>query len=316
MDTALSKGNLSQTEDEKAAYDAACKRILSERIILAWILKSCLEEFRDCDIQEIADKYIEANPQISEVPVMPDEGGTMIQGIDTEDKSVSEGTVLYDIRFYAVTPSREHIRLIINIEAQFKYYPGYPLSKRGIYYCSRMISSQYGVEFTKSHYEKIKKVYSIWICMNPPKKRRNTITRYHMTEDNLVGKAHEKVKNYDLLSVIMICLGGPDDKNYSGILKLLDILFTNKTGTAEKKKILQKEFDIHMTPHLESEVSAMCNWSDGIEEKGMVKRGLTDLRNLMETLGLTLEAAMAALKIPESERTIYAELLKNSQPDF
>ena len=103
MDTALSKGNLSQTEDEKAAYDASCKRILSERIILAWILKSCLEEFRDCDIQEIADKYIEANPQISEVPVMPDEGGTMIQGIDTEDKSVSEGTVLYDIRFYQGT---------------------------------------------------------------------------------------------------------------------------------------------------------------------------------------------------------------------
>lgn len=183
-----------------------------------------------------------------------------------------------------------------------------------------MISSQYGVEFTKSHYEKIKKVYSIWICMNPPKKRRNTITRYRMAEENLVGKVQEKIENYDLLSVIMICLGGPDDKNYSGILKLLDTLFTNRTATAEKKKILQEEFDIHMTQHLEREVSAMCNWSDGIEEKGiekgiekgMLKRGLTDLRNLMETLGLTLEAAMAALKIPESERAVYAELLKNS----
>ena len=57
------------------------------------------------------------------------------------------------------------IALIINVEAQNDFYPGYPLIKRGIYYCCRMISSQYGREFTGPHYEKIKKVYSIWICI-------------------------------------------------------------------------------------------------------------------------------------------------------
>ena len=31
--------------DEKASYDAACKRLLSEKIILAWIMKNCLEEY-------------------------------------------------------------------------------------------------------------------------------------------------------------------------------------------------------------------------------------------------------------------------------
>jgi hypothetical protein len=31
--------------DEKASYDAACKRLLSEKIILAWIMKNCLEVF-------------------------------------------------------------------------------------------------------------------------------------------------------------------------------------------------------------------------------------------------------------------------------
>ena len=51
--------------------------------------------------------------------------------------------------------------------------------KRGIYYCSRMISGQYETAFTNSHYENIKKVYSIWICMNPPKNRENSITRYY-----------------------------------------------------------------------------------------------------------------------------------------
>ena len=59
--------------DKNAQYDAACKKLLSEKIILAWIMKSCLEEYRDCDVKEIAEKYIEGTPQVGVVPVMPDE---------------------------------------------------------------------------------------------------------------------------------------------------------------------------------------------------------------------------------------------------
>lgn len=59
--------------DENASYDAACKRLLSEKIILAWIMKNCLEEYRNCDVDEIAGKYIEGTPQAGEVAVAPDE---------------------------------------------------------------------------------------------------------------------------------------------------------------------------------------------------------------------------------------------------
>ena len=45
---------------EKAAYDTACKRLLANKIILAWIMKSCLEEYRESDVNDIAEKYIEA----------------------------------------------------------------------------------------------------------------------------------------------------------------------------------------------------------------------------------------------------------------
>ena len=128
--------------DEKAGYDAACKRLLSEKIILAWIMKNCLEEYRNCDVDEITEKYIEGTPQVGEVAVAPDESNrvSVIQGAGNEDTSLTEGTVFYDIRFLAIAPvSGELIRLIINIEAQNDFYPGYPLIKRGIYYCSRMI---------------------------------------------------------------------------------------------------------------------------------------------------------------------------------
>ena len=42
-------------DSQSQAYDAACKRVLSEKSILAWIIKSCLDEYRDCSIQEISN---------------------------------------------------------------------------------------------------------------------------------------------------------------------------------------------------------------------------------------------------------------------
>ncbi len=105
--------------DDSAGYDAACKRVLSEKAILARIMKACMDEYKNCDVNEIGAKYIEGQPQVSAVPVLPDKGGTIISGMDTEDKSVREGTVTYDIRFRAIVPgSGEIISLIVNVEAQ------------------------------------------------------------------------------------------------------------------------------------------------------------------------------------------------------
>ena len=100
--------------------------------------------------------------------------------------------------------------------------------------------------------------------MDPPKYRQNTITRYRLVEENLVGKATEPVSNYDLLSVVMLCLGGPDGENYGGVLRMLDVLLSSKTSEAEKRKILQDDYDIQMTQTMNREVSVMCNLSKGI----------------------------------------------------
>ena len=300
---------------EKAAYDAACKRLLANKIILAWLMKSCLEEYQDFDVEEIADKYIEGEPQITKIAVNPDEtadcSGEQIKGDKTEDSTINEGTITYDIRFCAIVPRiEESIKLIINVESQNDFYPGYPLIKRGIYYGSRMISSQYGVEFTDSHYEKIRKIYSIWICVNPPKYRENTVSRYFIEEKNVIGKVKEKKENYDLITVVMICLGSSENDNYTGILKLLDVLLSSEKEPEEKKKILQNDFGIKMTKTLESEVREVCNLSKGVEEKGIaigIEQGiLKSIENLMETLKLSAEQAMDALKVPEADKPKYA----------
>ena len=300
------------TAGEKAAYDNACKRLLANKIILAWIMKSCLEEYRDCEIPEIASKYIEGEAQISEAAVHPDEEAESLQitGLNTEDSTINEGTVTYDIRFRAIVPGTgERISLIINVEAQNDFYPGYPIVKRNLYYCCRLVSSQYGTEFTNSHYEKIKKVYSIFICMNPPNYRKNTINQYSIQEENLIGEFGENVEYYDLLTGIIICLGDVEDE-MTGILKLLEVLLSSERSPKEKREILQEEFNIKMTQELEREVSEMCNLSEGVEQKGIAKGIITSIRNLMESMGWSIEQAMDALQIPTEERNGYLNMLK------
>ena len=296
--------------DDKAKYDEACKRLLAEKMILAWIMKSCLEEYTEYDVKEIAEKYIEGTPQIASIAVLPDEtNAPMIRGLNTEDATMTEGTITYDIRFLSCVPdSEEKIQLIVNVEAQNDFYPGYPIIKRGIYYGSRMISAQYGTEFTDSHYEKIKKVYSIWVCLDPPKKWQNSITRYVIKEENLIGNVKQEKINYDLMTVILVLLGDKKDKNYKGVLKLLNTLLSTDTSVQEKKQILQEDFQIQMTQQLEREVAEMCNLSKGVEQKGiekgrqegrqesmieiaerLLKQGVLSIEQIAECVGLDVE---------------------------
>ena len=302
--------------DQYAQYDAACRRLLSQKIILAWIMKSCLEEYRDCDVKDIAEKYIEGTPQVGEVPVLPDEtNAPRIRGISNQDTSLTESSSVYDIRFMASAPgSDELIQMIINVEAHNQFNPGYPLLKRAVFYCGRMLTAQHGTEFTHSEYQKIKKVVSIWVCMAPPAERRNSITRYHLTEENLVGNVKEPIQNYDLIDIVMLCLGGEDEENYDGVLKLLDVLLSPKAGEAKKRQVLQEDFDIPMTETLEAEVHRMCNLSEGVRDlgraEGRAEGLLTSIRNLMANTDWTLEKAMEILGVPETDRPKYADLLQ------
>ena len=305
-DTTIAK-NI-RVADERASYDAACKRLLSEKIILAWIMKNCVEEYRECDVDEIAENYIEGQPQVGETAVAPDETNqtSRIHGTGVEDATLSEGTITYDIRFLAAAPvSGELIRLIINIEAQNDFYPGYPLIKRGIYYCSRMISAQYGTEFTEAHYEKIKKVYSIWICMNPPKNRENSITSYLITEKNLIGNVQEKKSDYDLMAAVMICLGKKMSID-TNVLKLLNVLLSTETAPEDKCQILEEDFKIKMTQTLESEVSLMCNLSKGVEEQGIQKGLEQGIQKGLEQGIRAMTDTLKKLQIPTE--TILAEI--------
>ena len=65
-----------------------------------------------------------------------------------------------------------------------------------------------------------------------------------------------------------------------------------------------------MTREIESEVLGMCNLSKGILARGKKERTVEVIQNLMETLKLTVEQAMDAIKVPEVDRDMYKALLQ------
>lgn len=295
--------SLSEREQKlRKDYDTAAKNVLAEKPFLARIMKECMPEFHDCTEDDIINRYIEGTPVVSTIMVddEDDEPGTAtvtsattngapnITGMPNEHKSKNEGTILYDIRFKALAPKEDElIEIIINVEAQNKSNPGYPLLKRAVYYCSRMISAQKNTEFVKKEYGKIKKVYSVWVCSNPNKAEANTIASYSIHENQLVGNPKRNPDDYDLMTILILCLGdAPQElsedmygEEKPNCLRMLELLLKSKAPVEDRRRIFEKEFNIKMTERSVEEVEQMCNLSQGLVNEGkvaMVKEMLLD----------------------------------------
>lgn len=292
-------------------YDQSAKNLLSDKSILAHILKSTVPEFKDVSIEDIANVYIEGKPEVGKTYLNPGKtnaGGGKIKGDRNEESSSSEGWVTFDILFHAKAPGTDDlITLIINVEAQKTQRPsklGYQILKRAIYYVSRIISSQKEREFQGSDYDKIKKVYSIFICMDSPT-GQSAINRYTMKEEHVLHRYKAERSAYDLMNVVMIYLS--DEKVRNRLINLLQLLFRKENMSGEERnELLKEKYNIHLTEEQREELNTMCNLSEGIvdrvTERVTKKEALKSVKNLMSSTGWNLDKAMDALKIPEDLR--------------
>lgn len=260
-----------EVAEVKSQLDENAKRLLANKQVLAWIMKYTVAEFRDYELEEIED-CIEGEPEIGTHNVYPGKGEAII-GMNTESKIPNEGEATFDIRFFAITKGKQRVKLILNIEAQKKYYVGYPIILRGLFYCSRMISEQKDTEFRNDHYEDLKKVYSIWIYMDAPDYASHTISAYTIHHENLYGEYEEK-ERYDLMSVIAVRLAVDKEKEGGNQLHgMLETLFSKKMSVQEKEEKLERNFGMRMTEKVKEGAGSMCNYSDWVEERA-IERGM------------------------------------------
>ncbi len=257
------------TMDPGAAYDTNVKYLLADKQILSRILKYTIDEFRDMDIQEITG-CISDDIEIGTKPV---EAGLSnlgrVKETVTEDNVPGEGLIYYDIRFTAYHKEKE-LKILINIEAQKSSDSsklGYHLENRIIFYLARMISAQKQTEFFHSGFDNLKKVRSIWICMDNDA-AEDSIEEIGFDRKTVFGN---KKNSYhaDLMKGIIVNIRS-EDNNSSGeaikksknvLIAMLEELLFEKDA-AEKKRILAEEYGMIMTVELERRIQIMCNWSE------------------------------------------------------
>ena len=278
---------------DMAQYDENAKRLLGNKSILAHILTSIVEEFREMNPIDV-EGYIEGEPCISSVPVEPGltnikQGGKRLAGLNSESVDVNEGVVRFDIVFY-VRLKDGVSQIIINIEAQKDAPSGYSILNRGIFYACRLISSQKERDFVNTNYDDIKCVYTIWICMNMPE---NSLDYYQLANRKVLGSRTWEGKQ-DMINIVLIGLAKDlpiHDEKYE-LHRLLVALMSKQLTTSEKINIIEKEYKIQVNDTLRKDVSVMCNLSQGIVDETLEKVVLN-----MHKLGYTSEQIAKAVEM-------------------
>ncbi len=303
IDTELK--NAVTVSDKIAQYDDLAKRLMGNKIILAHILVKVVDEFKGMNPKDVVP-CIEGDPFISVIPIEPgltnavkQKNGQRIIGFNTENMERYEGVIRFDIVFY-VRLSDGLVQIITNLEAQKDEPSGYDILNRAIFYVSRLVSSQKERDFIKSNYNDIKRVFSIWICMNMSE---NSMDYIHLTDDKLLGSYQWKGR-IDLLNIIMIGIADelPEHDEQYELHRLLGALLSKQLSIEEKLNIVETEYDILLDENIRKELGSMCNLGEGIRDNAiadvimnMYKKGYP-LEQIAEIVEKSIEEVKAVIR--------------------
>ena len=302
MDTEI-KNAVSAT-DQDAQYDDKAKRLLGNKIILAHILVKTIDEFKGMNPKDVVS-YIEGEPFISVVPVEPGltnvekENGQRIVGMNTENAEINEGLIRFDIIFY-VRMKDGISQVIVNVEGQKDEPTSYHILNRAVFYVSRLVSSQKERDFVGTNFNDIRRVFSIWVCMNMDE---NSMDYVHLTDDKLLGSYLWKGR-LDLLNIVLIGISNelPEHDEKYELHRLLSTLLSMELTVDEKLGIIEKEYSIVVDDRIREDVSAMCNLSQGIRDAENVKiimnmhRNGYTLEQIAECVEKTIEEVEAVIR--------------------
>ena len=251
-------GSAVEIRGKGKAFDDYCKRVLSNKDVVSYILEKL---------------------------VLDNKGYCGIKESNIVDESIPGARIEYDKLYEVKLPKT---KIFVNIEAQSKENPGYPLMNRAVYYVSRLM-------------------YSIWIVMDMDVKKEEMIEVHTFPEK----------EDKTLMNIIMVYPLKEDSENE--VIRFLHILFVSDMEAAEKKQILEEKYQIKMTRELEEAMDDMCNVIEYYERKtrvealaegkeagiveGEVNTMLKAIEKIEKNMNLSREEAMEILEIDEELKT-------------
>ncbi len=280
--------------------DADFKRAVHNTDILSNVVGELVSELNGMDIEHIkrciSPDYL---PRTS--------------GLETEMHNDSDEYVIMDNLFSITIPGEKKIDIMINIEAQGDSEPGYPLLNRALYYASGIIFNQKGSVFRGSHYEGLRKTYSIWFILQPRKGEENSLVRYPLVKMAGPDMNTGHPEDCNLLEIIIVNLGGSQDAPNRAFRMFNDIFLSGFKGEEYRNRLRESyNIDVDDTTLESLERIGMSLGEEIVnfqrrqgyrEARAEMIRDKADIIiNLMSELGLSREDAMKLTNVSDDNR--------------
>lgn len=228
-------GNMSK-DFKNMTYDKYFKNVFSIKRILAVVIRETIDLYAGCTLDEVVG-LIETSEAGSAVST------TGLEKIaSSESHAVGEGSVYFDVFVKVGLPwyadknlyTAPYFCIKLDAEMQRKLNPGYVLSKRGLYYGSRMVTEQLPVINKDTNYDLLVPVYSIWITLvNKSSGLAGRVIKYQMEnagvsggdEDALYGnKVLQKLDTVtNMMNIYFICIDKDIVNNSNAVIDLQGI---------------------------------------------------------------------------------------------
>ena len=241
----------------KGVYDAAAKRILSERNILAGIVRGSIPEAADMTLEEIKRRISSLEAQGKIKPV----------ALEKTELNVNGSSVHCDVLFEFEI--KDGIWVRINIEAQNDPNPGYSIVVRGMVYGAKMLSEQLTLGFCSgADYDGLRKVYSIWLLVRSPLAKAGKIFKHEMSTKLIHGDGTVEDRavdpDADKICVMLVYLPTPDSEIPAPEwVKMMGVLLNCDTTVDQRRQALIDN-GIPISKTVEEELKTMCSLENSL----------------------------------------------------
>ncbi len=293
---------------ERNAYDSRFKDIIRNSTVLSKIIKDNVDGMENLTLDEIKSC------------LDIEEDGKTVKGRNTEFGSMDNGEIRVDSLFDVRLPDGNgHIDLIVNVEAQWRSNPGYSLTKRAEYYIGRLVSEQKNTYFSNDDYDGLRKVYCIWLILNPNRRDWNKVIRGRMVTEVINGTPDMNDPVFDTYNITFINVG-PYDDTQPDMVSFPSTMF-NRMDDNDRIHLLDTRFNIELDDSIIEELGNMKTLDEQIYDSAYGKGRVDDKNEFVDfyveeilkevSEGATIEKALSNSMIrPDVKDRVESEVKK------
>ena len=249
MMTSFNKSKSDYSAKDDLTFDKKFKQLFQKREFLVPILANIVPEYKNCTLEQIEELIcphgdVKVNPSV----------------YSSEDSGKgNEMTARYDVLVDCALPKGNGdvvVDFFFDLEMQRELNLEYPISKRGVYYCSRLLSRQIET-LGEDSYNQLKSVYSVWILRHGvPKNLQNSVFTASLSGSFDRSTIDASILNdeINLIHLVMIYLSdGFDITVQNNLVKYLQSVFAKELANENRNpyynysKKIRQEVDEIMT---------------------------------------------------------------------